>query len=302
MTTISDLPIHAPATAGAATASGRPADFQLTPQQIRHFELFGFLQLKGLISDRIAAVESDFERVWHAHGGGHAGAPHDGERRSCIYPFIDQDGGLSALLDDHRIHGLLVTLLGEDFNYIGSDGNFYAGDTPWHTDGRHEGPRYLKVAIYLDRIDAASGALRVVPGSHRVGEAYAEQTRALVPAAAEQLSVAADGVPAVALTNEPGDVVVFNHNLLHGAFHGSRRRRMFTLNCCAHHSPVELPELQKYLGWHARFLIERNVGPAMLATAGEGRMRHLRQVLENDFGILEQLPGERAKRAEPSRG
>jgi len=42
---------------------------------------------------------------------------------------------LSTLLDDPRIHDVAASLLGDDFNYMGSDGNFYAGDTRWHSDG-----------------------------------------------------------------------------------------------------------------------------------------------------------------------
>jgi ectoine hydroxylase-related dioxygenase (phytanoyl-CoA dioxygenase family) len=45
--------------------------------------------------------------------------------------------------------------------------------------------------------------------------------------------IAQDQVPAVALESQPGDVVAFNHNLMHAAFGGSQRRRMFTMNTCA---------------------------------------------------------------------
>ena len=40
-----------------------------------------------------------------------------------------------SLIDDPRIHALATTLLGDDFNYMGSDGNYYVGDTGWHSDG-----------------------------------------------------------------------------------------------------------------------------------------------------------------------
>ena len=35
----------------------------------------------------------------------------------------------STLLDDPRIHDIAASILGDDFNYMGSDGNFYVGDT-----------------------------------------------------------------------------------------------------------------------------------------------------------------------------
>lgn len=36
-----------------------------------------------------------------------------------------------------RINAIATQLLGEDFNYMGSDGNYYVGDTGWHSDGWH---------------------------------------------------------------------------------------------------------------------------------------------------------------------
>ena len=288
--------------AHAAPAASTDADLVLTAQQLHHFDIFGFLKLPGLIAHRIAEVIEDFERLWREHGGGHNGRPHDEKQRSCIYPFIDQDARLSSLLDDPGIHGLASSLLGEDFNYIGSDGNFYASDTVWHPDGNRISPRYVKIAIYLDTLDGNSGALRVVPGSHRVGEPYASAVRESVPASMDRLGVHGSHVPAIMLDTVPGDVLVFNHNLLHASFHGSERRRMFTLNLCQHHTDEQIGELQNYLSNHARFLINRNVGPAMLAGAGPQRQRHLDQVLANDFGIAERLPEFLRTRSEPSRG
>src|SRR5205823_12862887 len=80
---------------------------------------------------------------------------------------------LSGLLDDDRIHGILVDLLGEEFNYMGSDGNYYVGETGWHSDGWLSTVRHVKIAFYLDPLTRETGALRVIPGSHRVGEGFA---------------------------------------------------------------------------------------------------------------------------------
>ena len=117
----------------------------LTRQQLAFFDTFGYLCLSGLMSDVIDDVIDAFEQVWTDRGGGHDGKPHDGERRSCIVPFIDQHERLCALLDDPRINGLLVDLLGADYNYVGSDGNYYAGDTVWHSDGWGKTVRFVKI-------------------------------------------------------------------------------------------------------------------------------------------------------------
>src|SRR6478752_8397062 len=93
---------------------------------------------------------------------------HDPTKRTIIVPFIDQDAYLSSLLDHPAIHMIAAGLLGPDFNYIGSDGNFYTGDTAWHSDGYHVNGGYIKIALYLDPVGPTSGALLVIPGPHRL--------------------------------------------------------------------------------------------------------------------------------------
>ena len=56
--------------------------------------------------------------------------------------FPDESEYLSSLLDDPRIHDIAAGILGDDFNYTTGDGNFYVGDTPWHSDG-YDGSEYV---------------------------------------------------------------------------------------------------------------------------------------------------------------
>ena len=98
-------------------------EHRLSSQQLQFFDTFGFLSFPGLLADCIDEIIEAFEAVWTERGGGHGGKPHDGSARSCIVPFIDQHERLCALLDDPRVEGLLCSLLGDDFNYMSSDGN-----------------------------------------------------------------------------------------------------------------------------------------------------------------------------------
>ena len=148
-------------------------DLKLTAQQLTFFHAFGFLAFPGLLKDRIDEIIREFEAIFAARGGGHAGKPHEGKQRSCIVPFIDQNAVLSSLLDDPRIHGIAASLLGDDFNYMPSDGNYYAGDTGWHSDGWHAETLHLKIAFYLDPLTRDTGCLRVIPGSHKIGDRFA---------------------------------------------------------------------------------------------------------------------------------
>ena len=94
---------------------------------------------------------------------------------SAVAPFLNHSEYLCSLLDDERLHGVARAVCGDDYQYWNSDGNYYVGDTRWHSDGTLSNPvGFVKLALYLDPVDADSGALRVIPGSHREGEPYAE--------------------------------------------------------------------------------------------------------------------------------
>ena len=277
-------------------------NFKLTDKQINFFKTFGFLRFPGLMSDRIEEIDEAFESIWETHGGGHHGKPHNEKARSCIVRFIDQSEVLSALLDDPRILGLATGLLGNDFNYMGSDGNYYVGDTRWHSDGRHPEILHIKIAFYLDRLTPETGALRVIPGSQGIGDRFAENLQDQVRASDHNWGIGGADVPSFAFENGPGDLLCFNHNTKHAAFGGGIRRRMFTINLSQCYPENRLEDLRSYLAKAARFWIDRKYGEIMVRTAGPERMRHLEQVMANDGHLAELSRKAREEMTEPARG
>ena len=106
-----------------------------------------------------------------------------------------------------------------------------------------------------------------------------------------------------ALESTPGDVVVFNHNLMHAAFGGSNRRRMFTLNLCDHaDNEAKIQELEEFINSGARFWIEQPFGPAMMSSATPARRRHLQQVLDHAGQLPALAAKARQTMKEPARG
>jgi ectoine hydroxylase-related dioxygenase (phytanoyl-CoA dioxygenase family) len=276
----------------------------LTEQQLASFRTFGFLAFPGLLADRIKRITEEFEAIWAANGGGHNGQAHDGTARSCSVQFIDQNAYLSTLLDDPRIKGIAASILGGDFNYMGSDGNFYTGDTRWHSDGYggRGGMLHIKIAFYLDPLTRDTGALRVIPGSHRVGEPFAEELQSNIRASDQVWGLQGREIPAIALETTPGDILVFNHDLKHAAFGGSQRRRMFTMNCCQRYPQGRLQDLRDYIAGGARFWVEQAYGETMIRTADPARMAHLEQCMANDEHLVELSRQAKERMAEPARG
>lgn len=110
----------------------------------------------------------------------------------------------------------------------------------------------------------------------------------------QTLGLAGHEVPAAVLATEPGDVVVFNERTIHSAWGGTGRiRRQLRLGFAGHCSAEHLPALRKHITWtmtathwkdHA--YKDRVYDEALIATAGEQRMRHLVQAIS----VEDQLP------------
>jgi hypothetical protein len=167
---------------------------------------------------------------------------------------------------------------------------------------RGKPPRvYYKMAIYLDHVTRESGALRVIPGSHRWGDAFAESVERSVRKAPDVLGISGAEVPAIALESRPGDVVLFNQNLKHSSWGGGKRRRMFTLNVTAHFADADLPYLRNEVSGFARFWVDSVYGDAMVK-GPSSRMVHLRQALDNQGHLAEEVRKAKATMKEPSRG
>jgi hypothetical protein len=270
---------------------------KLTAGQNNFFDTFGFLVLPGLMTDSIDWITSEFEAVFTDQS-----IVHDGSKRSCVVPFIDQRAKLCTLLDDPRIEGLAASLLGDDFNYLNGDGNYYTGDTGWHSDGFHDVGTYIKIAFYLDPVARDTGALRVIPGTHRVD--FKEAWNATKASQSNELwGIEGAEVPSLALESNPGDVVVFNHNLMHAAFGGSSTRRMFTLNLCNHaETSAEITDLKNFISGNARFWLDHSHSDIMKNTASIERMAHLQQVIDNEEHLRGLSVKAREEMVEPSRG
>ena len=121
-------------------------------------------------------------------------------------------------------------------------------ETRWHSDGsswseheqrnidRDEPFFFFKLALYLDPLDGESGACRVIPGSHLVGDAYADGLQEQLTAQRSEDDAALSplwqgaALPAHVCCTQPGDVVVFQQSTKHSSWNGGKARRMFTIN------------------------------------------------------------------------
>ena len=192
----------------------------LTSGQIAHFEAFGFLVLRQVFTTKETDVfrEASLSTFQALRGGG----PYTGKDEWGL-PFFERDPLLTTLVDDDRIHEIPESLLGPDFFLDCTQGNLRVGNTPWHGATEFtEDIGQIKVTMYLDSATKDTGALRVIPGTHKHGSPdYFEVLR---PRTYEPdfrpFGLAPTEMPCCTLETEPGDVLVFTENLLHGSFGG----------------------------------------------------------------------------------
>ncbi len=202
-----------------AAADPRPDD-ALTAAQVGFFRTFGFLVLKNRFPvAQIEALDAELTAEGTRQFGGF-----DRQRRQGVVLMEPTCPRWCDAFASGRIVTPARQILGEDCIGMGTDGNRYVGDTPWHPDhSQHPYPqRGIKWCLYLSAVTAATGALRVIPGSHLQPWPIPASLREAVAACA------INAVPSVALDSQPGDAVIFDVRLWHGSCGGSDDRRMGT--------------------------------------------------------------------------
>ncbi|MEO7329917.1 MAG: phytanoyl-CoA dioxygenase family protein [Minicystis sp.] len=179
-----------------------------------YFQTFGFVVLRRAFDPRPLSAEID--RVIREGLASSTGDLGSGEIRFRYVPMMNAETPVSlALLD--RFEGVATALLGGPVIPTRAKGVSYRGDTPWHADSVSPFAS-LGFAAYLEPLDVATGALRVLPGSHR--PEMAEALRVLGAAGAPAASL-----PGYVVATEPGDVIVFDEHLFHASSGGGLRRQ-----------------------------------------------------------------------------
>lgn len=203
----------------------------LPQEQTAHFETFGFLVLRQLFtSDEVAIMKREAEEIYDDDRNG---KPFKGEESQYVQPFFERKPFLSTLADDDRIHDIPESLLGPDFVLDGTEGRLRVGPTAWHgTVPTESAVRTVKINIYPDALARDTGCLRVIPGSHHVAapDSYRPLREPDYSPEFRPFGLPPTEVPCVPLEVQPGDIVVFQENVLHSSFGGSPGRHQLSIS------------------------------------------------------------------------
>ncbi|PRY36950.1 phytanoyl-CoA dioxygenase family protein [Umezawaea tangerina] len=193
------------------------------------FTTYGFVVLRNLLDgDEVARLRAEVlealsanyelptEQVVEASGTKGYYLPMTGPRTPVS----------RALLGDARIVDAARAFLGRDVVPKPAKGILYRDASSWHADSYVRELDAVKVVAYLDPLDAGTGALRVLPGSHHadVSDSLREH-RANNPPGSPVLDEELESAlwPGLALETDPGDVIVFDVNLWHASLSGRDR-------------------------------------------------------------------------------
>jgi ectoine hydroxylase-related dioxygenase (phytanoyl-CoA dioxygenase family) len=216
-------------------------------QAIEQYHEDGYAIVRGLFSrDEVADIGRAFDRHWKI-GMAHRASWRHGNLfyrlsedaalgkvvRLVQWPAYE-DAVLEKVRRDPRWLPLLQPLIGRDIKQIINQMHWKrpgasAGEFAFHQDVRSRRPRaayrnlpdcYVQTGIAIDPHRASNGAMRILPGSHKLGEKdLGVVGHALGQAMAdEQLAAAGlDPSKVIDLELNPGDVALWNVFTIHGS-------------------------------------------------------------------------------------
>ena len=206
----------------------------LTTEQYQHYQAFGFVTLRNVFNPHeLVKINKEFEsglKTAYHH------MPFDGTTRHWVTMMGQSRPCFAELLEDPRLCDVAEQLYGDDVLGIATDANRYVGNTKWHPDTHSIHQYGVKFAFYLQPVGPNTGALRVIPGSHR--NPYHNTLKQVIP----DLNMSIENVPSHICDSEPGDIVAFDLRLWHSSYGGSSDRHMCT--CVYYNNPRTREEIE----------------------------------------------------------
>lgn len=218
-----------------------------TDDQIVRFRTFGFVVLRGALGAELTALSAEATRVVRDATGDRYG--HDDGSGGIVGHYIPATGERTpvSLALALGFAPVAEALLGVPLMLAGAHHNLLFDAASWHTDTGHEPPS-VNVVAYLEALDATSGALRVLPGSHAAPYEHFTPFMQGAPFRDDRRwRQAVRDVPCHVVATEPGDVIVFDEHLWHASIGGRNRRQWRATYVLDPRGPDDEPAVAAYL-------------------------------------------------------
>jgi ectoine hydroxylase-related dioxygenase (phytanoyl-CoA dioxygenase family) len=230
----------------------------LSPDDVAFYHDNGYLLYRKPVfaEDRFARLKAIFEEHFQARGetrGDDLHVPHFHDPRLLEFLLADE------VLD------LVEPLIGPDIALFSS--HFIAKEpligraTPWHEDSAYWNGRFdrydqiVTIWLAIDPTDAANGAMKVIPGTHRHGFSQYEAVDGTDHTFPEEIRAGSfDPSQAVTFELHPNECSLHDGRIIHGADanRSPRRRTGYTMRYIAQTMKF-IPEGNPgHVIWHAR--------------------------------------------------
>ncbi len=187
----------------------RSMDFKTESPIADILRTFGFVVIRRFF--HAAPLADEIDRVMRRAFVSQQVADYNGIRFQYVPMMTTETPASLSLLD--AAGALAEAVLGGPVLPTRAKGIRYVGNSPWHRDS--ESPiMSVGFIAYCESLNAETGALRVLPGSH-YGE-YGDAIRGLG---------ANVEIPAHVIESEPGDLILIDEHLFHASYGGAVRRQ-----------------------------------------------------------------------------
>ncbi|HYN38411.1 MAG TPA: phytanoyl-CoA dioxygenase family protein [Rhodospirillales bacterium] len=230
-----------------ASTAASPGDGDATPPaHVSAYWAQGFAIVRGVFdAAEVAELADAFDRI-RAEGMRHPRSFRHGNvffrigedaRLGRTLRYMQWPAYIDPVLDryrtDPRMLAIVAPLIGRDLKQIINQMHWKPpgaamAEFGWHQDIRFRRPReayrrpgesYVQTGIAVDRHRLESGAMRICPGSHRLGEVNLGDGRVMDRPLddADLARIGLDPAAAVTLDLDPGDVALWHLFTLHGS-------------------------------------------------------------------------------------
>lgn len=192
---------------------------QLTPEQIAHFQRFGYTSpVRVLSAQQAADIRAQLEAFERSQGGPlHGSLRH---KSHLLFPWLND------LIREARILDAIEDLYGA--NLLCWTTNFFIkeprdrGFVSWHQDSTYWGlsaPDVVTAWVALSESSEANGSMRVIPGTHLMDQIPHRDTFSEnnLLTRGQEVAVEVDDSQAVSIDLQPGEMSLHHVRIIHGS-------------------------------------------------------------------------------------
>lgn len=209
----------------------------LTEEQMKQFETEGYVIVRGVWSkEEVEEIQAEFEKISHSAIPGYFEPVLDGEQEDPLrrYPRVMHPHRFNDLSKQYMLHPVVLDIMHDLYGEeaLAAQSMFYYKPPGSRGQALHQDNFYLKVEpgnciaawAAIDRCDEENGCMLLVPKTNTYEIVCPEESDANESFTTHYVKPPKEEKPIAAIM-EPGDILFFNGNLIHGSYRNKTKDR-----------------------------------------------------------------------------